>query len=90
MRTLDKRFRMSQNEKMKHVYIGVIPGIFGYGISVASDSKEEVMLALRKAYDDWKLVRPNPETNFDSAFEDWGGRVEKVEFGKTYYDDFNS
>ena len=74
----------------KHIYIGVIPAIFGYGINVASDTQEGAMVALRKAYDEWKVARPNPDTNFEKSFEDWGGRVEKVELGKAYNDDFSN
>lgn len=76
--------------KANHIYIGVIPAIFGYGISVASDSKEGAMTALRSAYDGWKEARPDSDTNFDSSFESWGGSVIKVELGKAYHDDFNS
>jgi CO dehydrogenase/acetyl-CoA synthase delta subunit len=74
----------------KHIYIGVIPDIFGYGISVASDTEAGAMKALRKAYADWKKARPNPETNFDKSFDAYAGRVIEVELGKAYYDNFNS
>lgn len=76
--------------KPKTIFIGVIPGIFGYGISVASDTREGAMDAMHEAYDDWKKVRPNPDTNFETSFEEWGGRIEEVVLGKTYYDDFGS
>lgn len=76
--------------KAYHIYIGVIPGIFGYGISVASDSKEGAMTALRSAYDRWKEARPDSHTNFDSTFESFGGSVIKVELGKAYHNGFNS
>ena len=75
---------------MKHIYIGVIPDIFGYGINVASDTKAGAMEALRKAYDGWKEARPDPDTNFKSSFEYWGGSVTKVELGKAYHDNFGS
>ena len=30
--------------------------------------------------------RPNPETNFNKSFEEFGGYVEKIEIGKGYYE----
>jgi len=76
--------------KAKHIWMGIIPGIFGYGISVASETEQGVMKALRKAYAEWKVARPNQETNFESSFEEWGGHVFEVELNKSYFDSFNS
>jgi hypothetical protein len=76
--------------KKKTIFIGVIPGIFGYGISVAGESKEDCMKALKKCYAEWKKGYPNEDTNFKGSFEDWGGRVEEIELGKGYFDDFGS
>lgn len=73
---------------MTHIWIGVIPDIFGYGITVASLTEAGAKKALRKAYLDWKKHRPNPETNFNSSFEDWGGYITKVELDKGYNDNF--
>jgi hypothetical protein len=73
---------------MKYIWIGIIPDIFGYGITVASMTEEGAMKALRKAYREWKVHRPNPETNFKLAMENWGGRIEKIELDKTYSDNF--
>ena len=75
---------------MKHIYIGIIPGIFGYGISVASKTQDGAFRALRKAYAGWKEVYPDNTTSFVDSFEYYGGRVEKVELDKAYHDDFNS
>lgn len=74
----------------KHIFIGVIPEIFGYGINVAASTKEGAMDALRKAYDEWKVARPDPSTNFDKSFAYYDGHVIKVELGKGYHDGFNS
>lgn len=76
--------------KPKTIWMGIIPGIFGYGISVASESKEGAMTALRSAYDGWKEARPGSDTNFDSSFESWGGHIFEVELNKSYFDSFNS
>ena len=76
--------------KPKTIWVGVIPAIFGYGISVASDSEANAMGALRLAYAEWKEGRPDHDTNFESSFDSWGGRVFEVELNKSYYDDFGS
>jgi hypothetical protein len=76
--------------KPKTIWVGVIPGIFGYGISVASDSEANAMGALRLAYAEWKAGRPDPDTNFESSFDSWGGQVFEVELNKSYYDNFGS
>lgn len=76
---------------MTHIYIGIIPGIFGYGISVASKTKAGAMASLRKAYDEWKQARPDPETDFEKSYERWGGSITKVELDhRSYNDNFAS
>jgi hypothetical protein len=72
---------------MKYIWVGVIPDIFGYGITVASLSRSGAFRALRKAFLEWKKHRESPST-FNSAFEDWGGRVEQIELDKAYADNF--
>lgn len=74
---------------MKYIWIGVIPDIFGYGIAVASMTEAGAMKTLRKAYLQCKKHRPNPETNFKQAFEDWGGYVIEAELDKGYGDNFS-
>jgi hypothetical protein len=73
---------------MKYIWVGVIPDIFGYGITVASLSRSGAFRALRKAYNQWKVHRPNSYTCFATSYEDWGGRVEKIELDKAYNDNF--
>ena len=75
-------------KKKKTIWVGVIPGIFGYGISVAAESEKDCMKALRSCYLDWKKSYPDPTTNFKKSFEYWGGRVNQIELGKGYFDDF--
>lgn len=70
------------------IWVGVIPEIFGYGISVVEVSEKACMKALKKEYKKWKMERPDPTTKFKTSFEAWGGRVIEVEIGKCYYDNF--
>lgn len=74
----------------KTIFIGVIPDIFGYGINVASDTREGAFTALRQEYADWKKARPDGSTNFDQSFAYYGGYVVEVELGKGYHAGFNS
>lgn len=76
--------------KTKTLWVGIIPEIFGYGINVVAETREGAMTALREAYDEWKVARPDPTTNFDKSFDYWGGYVTEVELGKGYYDGFSS
>ena len=75
-------------KKKQTIWIGIIPDIFGYGISVAGNSEAECMTALRASYKKWKKGYPDPSTNFKTSFENWGGRVSEVELGKSYFDNF--
>ena len=74
---------------MKYIWIGVIPDIFGYGITAASLTEAGAKKTLHKAYLQWKKHRPNPETNFKQAFEDWGGYLTRVDLDKGYADNFS-
>lgn len=76
-----------------HIWIGVIPRIFGYGISVASETRTGAMKALREG---WKKGMKNwmggtsvsKLPTFQQHFESFGGHVSEVELGKAYYDNF--
>lgn len=76
---------------MKTVWFAHIPGIFGYGICVLSDSKEGAMKVLRKEHSKWvsKAGSPYEHVNdFDQALEYFGGGVWAVELDRAYYDEF--
>lgn len=85
---------------MKTIWIGIIPGIFGYGISVAEDSEEKCMKALERGYQAWLDGSESDDyeeqfhedgtemTRFEKALEHWGGSVDEVALGKIYNDDF--
>lgn len=76
---------------MKTVWFAHIPGIFGYGICVVSDSKEGAMKVLRKKHSEWvgKAGSPHEYVNdFDQALEHFAGGVWEVELDRAYYDNF--
>jgi hypothetical protein len=77
-----------RTNKPAHIWVGIIPGIFGYGISVAAKTKAGAMTALREAYADWKIARPDSSTNFETSFENWGGYVQRINLGESYQDGF--
>lgn len=92
---------MAKQLKKKTIWIGVIPSIFGYGMSVAAESEEECLKALKKDYRDWSKGRSDDYgdmrdengkklTRFEKAMENWGGRIEEVELGKVYWDNFSN
>ena len=72
----------------KYIYIGLIPDVGGYGISVASLTEEEAMKTLKREYYDWKKSRHIDKT-FKEALEYYGGGVDKIELNKGYFDNFN-
>lgn len=74
---------------MTHIYIGRIPGIFGYGIVVASTSIIGAMDGMRKAYDDWKRVLPDDSTTFESSYEYYGGHISKVILEQSYTEELS-
>lgn len=76
--------------KKQYVFVGIIPDIFGYGLSVVSKSKAGAMKALRAAYESFKKARPDPTTTFETSFEYFGGYVEKVKFNDVYSDVFKN
>jgi hypothetical protein len=78
-----------------HIWIGVIPGIFGYGISVASETRDGAMEALKNSWEkgmkasSWGRAEKFPsDSTFQQHFEGFGGHVSEVELGKAYYDNF--
>lgn len=76
--------------KKKTLWFGQIPGIFGYGMSVLSESREGAMKALRERYSKWKKdLGPDadPTTTFKGSFEYFGGSVYKVELDRAYHED---
>jgi hypothetical protein len=77
--------------KPKIVWFAHIPGIFGYGICVLSDSKEGAMKTLRDKHSEWvgKAGSPHEYVNdFDQALEHFAGGAWEVELNRAYYDDF--
>ena len=93
---MGERYADAKAEAEKpELHIGVIPDIFGYGMTVAETSQAKAEAALRAKYAEWKADRKKhikgydeTETNFDKSFEDFGGYYKRVELGKVYYDNF--
>ena len=92
---------MAKQLKKKTIWVGVIPSIFGYGMIVVAESEAECLKALKKDYrectkdrsDDYGDMRDENGrklTRFEKAMECWGGRIEEVELGKIYFDNFGS
>ena len=77
----------------QELYYGVIPDIFGAGMVVVDTSFLKCYKALKKEYGAWCKVYPQFKSkfkNFKDAFESYGGRVDKVEIGKVYWEDFGN
>lgn len=73
--------------KKKTLWFGQIPGIFGYGISALSESKEGVMKALRDRHAEWVKTAGSPYdhvNDFKGCFEYFGGSAYKVELDRAY------
>jgi len=70
----------------KQIWYGEIPGIFGCGLYVISESRAGAMKGLREGYRRWKEVQPDPDTNFKTSFDWWGGFVSRVELDRSYND----
>jgi hypothetical protein len=69
------------------LWVGRMPGIFGYGIMVAESSEADCKKALRKYYFACKKSRRYDKT-FAEAMDYFGGAIVKITMGKMYYDDF--
>jgi len=77
----------AKSSKSCEVWIGRIPGIFGYGIMVAESSEAECKKALKKHYLACKKSWGYDKT-FTDAMDYFGGMVDKIKMGAMYYDNF--
>ena len=80
----------TKSTKAANVWVGVIPDIFGYGITTIAYTKADAMKTLRQSYANWKKARPDSTTNFKMSYERFGGTIYQVEIGKAYHAHFNS
>jgi hypothetical protein len=82
-----------KDAKQKELYMAMMPAVFGYGIAVLSDSKEEAMKICRKEFNEYRVARGNKRTrsmkDFLEQFEYWGGHCARIEINKAYNDNFN-
>jgi hypothetical protein len=83
------RWIESQKVLKPEIWIGQIPGICGYGISVVAFNEQDALKALKKSYYEmskaWKL-----DKTFEKAMDYYGGSVFEVEPCHGYFDDFKS
>jgi hypothetical protein len=83
----------SEPAPARKIWMGVVPDIFGYGMTVVSDSAEGARKALKAEYHRWKAQLKeyaDPTTTFGGSFVHYGGRIFQVELDKVYYDNFGS
>lgn len=97
MKNLKKFDELQESEsvneaKGKKVWIGVMPGALGYGLTSVGDTEKEATETLKKGYDEFMSDGRNDDQDdfntFKKAMEYFGGRVTQVEMGKSYYDNF--
>ena len=79
--------RKPKSNVQPEVWIGRIPEIYGYGLSVMEHSEAEAMKTLKREFLKMKKSWQGVKT-FPQAMDYFGGRVFKIESGKAYYDDF--
>jgi hypothetical protein len=79
---------------MTRVWIGSIPGIYGYGMIVAGKDRATCERSLRAKMQEW-LDRsgisggaPRHLTDLAEALEYFGGAIREVEAGWVYNDNF--
>ena len=72
------------------IWIGVIPGIFGYGISVVGDTNKSVMENLKKRWE--TLTKASSflsNSTFKEDFDNFGGYIEEINLGVKRSDNFD-
>ena len=91
--------KVKSKNSPKTVWIGTVDGIFGYGMAVVGESREECYKALKKeynscakgTYDDYPIEydeNGKKMTRFEKAMENWGMCISEVRIGKVYDDGF--
>jgi hypothetical protein len=88
MSTTNKTVTGARKAVRNELWVGIIPDIFGYGFSVAGQTAGECKKAMQQEYKRWKKMYPDTETNFESSFENFGGRIQRISLGKVYYENF--
>jgi hypothetical protein len=73
--------------KPTKLWVGHIPGIYGYGVMVIEFTEDQARKSLKKAFAQAKKYNEG-EMSYANAFDHWGGRIFEVETGKHYGDDF--
>jgi len=75
--------------KKPEVWIGLIPDIHGYGLNVLEFSEDLCRKALKREF---RAMQKSwhGELTFPQAMENFGGRIEKIEPGKAYFENFGN
>lgn len=74
--------------KPQKLWVGHIPGIYGYGVMVIDLTEDEARKSLKRAFALAKKYNDG-QAGYKEAFDHWGGRIFEVETGKHYGDDFS-
>jgi hypothetical protein len=82
------RIRKPKTKCTDGLWCGMIPEIYGYGIMVFECTEEQARKSLKKHFLVFKKAA-NGELTFNRAMEYFGGRIQKVELGKMYYDNLS-
>ena len=73
--------------KPTKLWVGQIPGIYGYGVIVIELTEDQARKSLKRAFARAKKANDG-ERSFNDSFIHWGGRISEVQTGKCYGDDF--
>jgi predicted acetyltransferase len=84
------KLKIMTNKKLKSLklWIGHIPGIYGYGIIVVELTEDEARKSLKKAFAKAKKANVG-QASYKESSKNWGCRIFEVETGKYYGDDFS-
>ena len=78
---------MAKKIQPTKLWVGHIPGIYGYGVMVIEFTEDQARKSLKKAFAEARRYNEGI-MHYKEAFEHWGGRIFEVETGKHYGDDF--
>tara|TARA_R100001463_G_scaffold15959_1_gene41452 strand:- start:2267 stop:2512 length:246 start_codon:yes stop_codon:yes gene_type:complete len=74
------------------IWVGRMPGVCGYGISVIGKTKADARRSLEKSYNKWRndygFHFMKDINTYNKAMDYFGGWIEKKYFDFGYYDDF--
>jgi hypothetical protein len=80
--------QITKKLKPTKLWVGHIPGIYGYGVMVVEFSEDQARKSLKRAFAQAKKYNDG-QMSFANAFDHWGGRIFEIETGRYYGDDFS-